>query len=909
MISVSKPLGTGTVKEYYRADYGAAVNSSYYSESKTLKGDWHGQVAEIFGLQGQQVRSEHFDRLAEGQHPITGDQLIKHRDTALTEAGKEAAHRAAWDIVFSPAKSVSVTALVGGDERILLAHRNAVHEALGQMEALIQARGGGNRAPITTGKMIVATFDHDTARPVDGYAAAQLHTHAVIFNMTEGFDGQARSLQPSEIYVAQSMISAVYQNFLEAELRKLGYVLERGKNHSVEISGYTPEYLASESLRSQQIKEAVEAKGLNGAESREVAAHNTRDTKQRMTQEDVRKSHKENAEKFGNQPDKVVAAARGREREWAEYGNNITDNKALLAKQAVDFARDTLSERNAVFDHHQVVTAALRYSRGRVTVSAIQMEIFRRAAAGQFIAVHHVRSAAPLYRYTTPELIRDERTVIEAVRNTEAVAPIARYVDEALQARYPHLNEWQRRIVRESLSSENRMTGIQGSAGTGKTSSLKVIRELSEESGWRVYGLAPTSGAARSLRQAGVTQSETLQRFLVRAPDPVGRRRLFFLDESSLTAARQMRKFMTLVNPSDRVIIVGDRRQHDSVEAGRIFEELQIAGMETARINKLVRQQDPGLKEVVKAMAQGRTHDGVDLLEAQGRVTVIPHRGHRLEAIAASYVQNPEGTLVISPDNASREELNQVIRRQLRAAGKIGEDGYRMTVLIPRGSATVADLRLASAYLTGDVLKYSKGSKVLGIKPQSYGTVLDTDRENNTVQVKFDGGKTITYDPIKLSGVSRYEAHVRPFAAGERLQFTAPIRVHGVSNRDMGTVVKIDSAGNARVKLDDGRTIGVPLKKNKHVEHGYVTTSHSAQGATVDRVLVHVDTGDSRIRPLINRTLAYVALSRPRFEAHVFTDDRERLGQSLLRSQENTTALSHAQMQEYRSPKGKGRAA
>lgn len=902
MTSVSKALGTGTVKKYYRADYSAAINSSYYSESQVLKGDWHGRIAEVFGLQGQQVHSEHFDRLAEGQHPITGEQLIKHRDTALTEAGKESSHRAAWDIVFSPAKSVSVTALVGGDERIVVAHRNAVREALGQMEALIQARGGGNRAPITTGKMIAATFDHDTARPVDGYAAAQLHTHAVIFNMTEGHDGQARSLQPSELYVAQSMISAVYQNFLEAELRKLGYVLERGKNHSVEISGYTPEYLASESLRSQQIKEAVEAKGFNGAESREVAAHNTRDTKQRMTQEDVRRSHKENAAKFGNQPEQIVAAARERDREWRREPDG-------LAKQAVDFARDTLSERNAVFDHHQVVTAALRYSRGRVTVSAIQSEIAARVAAGHFVAVHHVRSAAPLYRYTTPELIRDERAVIEAVRSTETVAPIARYVHEALHARYPHLNEWQLRVVRESLSSENRMTGIQGSAGTGKTSSLKVIRELSEESGWKVYGLAPTSGAARSLRQAGVSQSETLQRFLIRPRETGAHRRLFFLDESSLTAARQMRKFMALVNPTDRVIIVGDRRQHDSVEAGRIFEELQIAGMETARINKLVRQQDPGLKEVVKAMAQGRTHDGVDLLEQQGRVVVVPHRGHRLEAIAACYVERPEGTLVISPDNASREELNDVIRRQLRSAGKIGEDSYRMAVLVPRGNATVADLRLSSAYSTGDVLKYLKGSTVLGIKAQAYGTVLETDREKNTVQVKLDGGKTITYDPGKISGVSVYEAHARPFAAGERLQFTAPIRAHAVSNRDMGTLVKIDSSGNARVKLDDGRTVGISLGKNKHVEHGYVTTSHSAQGATVDRVLVHVDTGDSRIRPLINRTLAYVALSRPRFEARVFTDDRERLGQSLMRSQENTTALSHDQMQEYRTPKGKGRAA
>ena len=78
-----------------------------------------------------------------------------------------------------------LTALVGGDSRVREAHRMAVTTALGELERYTQARIGGNHPAESTGQFIVAKFEHDTSRPVDGYAAPQLHTHAVIFNVTE----------------------------------------------------------------------------------------------------------------------------------------------------------------------------------------------------------------------------------------------------------------------------------------------------------------------------------------------------------------------------------------------------------------------------------------------------------------------------------------------------------------------------------------------------------------------------------------------------------------------------------------------------------------------------------------------------------------------------------------------------
>jgi conjugative relaxase-like TrwC/TraI family protein len=165
-----------------------------------IRGVWHGQLAERWGLAGN-VREDQFERLAEGQHPITGEQLVRHQTARETKNARgdivtTMEHRAGWDATFSAPKSVSLTALVGGDERVREAHRGSVRVALKELEPHVQARLGGNRRPETTGNAIAALFKHDSARPVDGYAAPQLHTHAVIFNLTETADGSVWATDP-----------------------------------------------------------------------------------------------------------------------------------------------------------------------------------------------------------------------------------------------------------------------------------------------------------------------------------------------------------------------------------------------------------------------------------------------------------------------------------------------------------------------------------------------------------------------------------------------------------------------------------------------------------------------------------------------------------------------------------------
>src|SRR5271163_4773571 len=242
MLTISKPLSASQAQTYHVREF-ASQEQNYWSRDQRGHSEWQGRLAEQWGLQGG-VSAEHFARLSEGQHPDTEEQLVRHQVSRTYEGkfGREvtsAEHRAGWDATFSAPKSVSLTALVGGDDRVRKAHRESVRAALQELERYTKARIGNVHAPETTGKFIAATFEHDTARPVGGYAAPQLHTHAVVFNMTERDNGQTRALQERSLFQTQQYATSVYRSELAMRLQSLGYEIERGHHGQPEIKGYS----------------------------------------------------------------------------------------------------------------------------------------------------------------------------------------------------------------------------------------------------------------------------------------------------------------------------------------------------------------------------------------------------------------------------------------------------------------------------------------------------------------------------------------------------------------------------------------------------------------------------------------------------------------------------------------------
>ena len=127
-------------------------------------------------------------------------------------------------------------------------------------------------------------------------------------------------------------------------------------------------------------------------------------------------------------------------------------------------------------------------------------------------------------------------------------------------------------------------------------------------------------------------------------------------------------------------------------------------------------------------------------------------------------------------------------------------------------------------------------------------------------------------------------------SAGDRVQFTAPHREEHIANRQLGTVQQIDSEGNLQVRLDSGQDAHFNIRDHPHVDYGYAVTSHSSQGATSRAVLVHVDTEQAHDE-LVNSRLAYVSVSRGRYDAQIYTNDAQKLGEELSRDVSKQSAL------------------
>lgn len=900
MMTISKALSAGQAETYYQQDY-TNKTEDYYTEKGELKGVWSGRLAQEWELTGE-VTSEQYARLVAGQDPHTGEQLIRSVPTreSVNNFGEEVTtseHRAGWDATFSAPKSVSLAALVGDDDRVRVVHRESVNRALEAIEEYVQARGGGNKPATTTGKMIAAQFEHTAARPdhETGYAAPQLHTHVVIMNMTKTENGQIRSMQPLELFRSQQYATAIYRTHLADKLQPLGYEIEvDARTGAPEIKGFSKEYLQESSPRreevlkeAQEIKERLEREGAivkEGAGLNQAAAHANRASK-RYDHAQMRHRSLEMDARYGSQA--ALAVMQARKRVGFELSQDQIQKRA---REAVTFARHNAMEREAVADIRKITADALRRNLGLTTYGAVITELRQRVERGEFIEV--LRERGPR-QATTRRMLEMEESNLQRVLSITSTTPILVHerssIDAVVQNRQLRLNENQRTALQHILTCRDQIFGLQGGAGTGKTTVLSVLREVAEEEGYEIRGFAPTTRATKQLAESGI-RSETLQKFLSRREEaPANHNRLFVLDESSLASTRNLHKFFSRLEAQDKVLLVGDSRQHQAVEAGTPFEQFQQHGMTTVKLSEIVRQRKPDLKRTVEKLSAREMRAAIDNLERQGRIVEIAAAKERLRSIASAYCESPENTLVVSPRNRERVQLNSLIHRQLQQDNRIGQTDHQMTVYVNRQDMTGTERTFANAYRPGeDIIRYNRASKVYGVKVGDYAVLTAKNHAENEITVRFENGRQLTYNPQRLAGVSVYYQAQREFAEGDRIQFRAPLTEKRVANGELATITKIGDE-ELSVKLDSGREFSFEQERFRHIDHGYAITSHSSQGTTVDRVLINADTRESEM--LLNDRMGYVAVSRAREDAIIYTNSIEELRIALDRRVDKDTAL------------------
>ena len=898
---------------YYERDGYYAKDSPEHRAASA----WAGRGAADLGLEGP-VDPDAFRSVLEGEVPDgSGRRLGKHGKDG------EIHHRPGRDLTFSAPKSVSLAALIGGDARIVEAHDRAVVRALDWFErnaAETRARDSESGQMVRAGgqKAVIAAFRHDTSRNLD----PALHTHSVIANMLLSPDGKWRTMANESLYSSKMLLGALYRNELAGELEKLGYGIE--KTHSdgrFEIAGVSRETIEAFSTRRAEIEAAMEARGLGRtAENQHLArraALMTRAHKRDVDKEALRGTWARQAADLGFDARALAASAMERSLDGAEKERGAReaaeDRRPKAARQgdlfesaartdpareAVDWALAHLSERDAVFSRTGLLAAALAYSPGSASMRKIEGAVNVLKGKGRLHEAPALEAGGGL---TTDRAVADERETVALMRSGagRGKAPMRGWMVDRHLNRGP-LTAGQNEAVKLILSEKDRTVGVQGYAGTGKTRMLDRARTLAEKKGWRMVGLAPSASAVQTLAAESGIGSETLQRFLARnAGVAEGRltrkgaremraafaKTVLVVDEGSLASTVQARDLLRIAGELriPKLVLVGDSKQLDAVDAGKPFAQLQQAGMKTAVMDEIMRQRDPGLKAAVEATLAG------DIGKAFGKLgaNVAEVRPDNIAgAVAARWLglspEERERTGVMAPSHELREGINAHIRERLAREGRIAGPALHTRRLVSRGY-TNAEKALAANYSPGDVVAFHRPYKRLGVEKGDERRVIRVDHGKRIVHLEGPDGSTVTWKPSEIGGrrggAEVYRAETIELRAGDRIRWTRNDADLGLVNSAAADVAGVRN-GRVTFTLEDGGkltlTPGDP--QLRHLDHAWASTVHAFQGRTVDNVIAAMEANHPR---LTTAKAFYVEISRARDRAELVTDDARALRERL----------------------------
>ena len=881
---------------------------------------WAGKGAEALGLRGP-VEPGVFGDILEGKVPDGSERRLgrQQRDGSVI-------HRPGRDLTFSAPKSVSLVAMPGGDAAVVAAHDAAVKRSLAWLETTtvqtrMKDRESGLMVHAGGQKMVAATFRHEVSRNLD----PQLHTHAVIANMVQGGDGKWRTMANESLYRRQKLIGMVYRSELARGLEALGYGIE--KTHAdgrFEIAGVARPVIEAFSSRRAEIEAAMDARGLGEPGSNphlaERAALMTRAHKRDVDREALHGNWREQSSSLGFSADAVIETARKRrtmspeprrrsvdraaeplasEDRLAEQGPGADlQRRRASAEQAVSWAMAHLSEREAVFARADLLTAALAWKPGAVSVENADVAIDAARREGRLHAAPGFEGGDGL---TTDTALADERETIGLMRtgqNRGQVLMRGRRVKRHLQ-RGP-LTDGQKQAVTAVLSSKDRVVGVQGFAGTGKTAMLNRARHLAEKSGYRMLGLAPSASAVQTLAAESGIASETLQGFLARnAGVAEGRltrnaarkmqsdfsKTVLVVDEGSLASTVQTRDLLRIANTLriPRVVLVGDEKQLDAVDAGKPFAQLQGAGMQTAVMDEILRQREPALKQAVEASVAGDIRKAFEKL---GPNVAEVKADNIAGAVAARWLrlspEERENTGVIAPSHELRVAINGHIRERLAREGAIRGPAFHGGQLVSRGY-TRAEKALAANYAPGDVVAFHRPYRRLGVDKGDERRVTGVDRRSGTVMLEDADGGSVAWKPSGIAarhdGCEVYRTEPIELRAGDRVRWTRNDKTLGLVNSRTAEVVAVDG-DRVSFHLEDGRTLALDRAdpQLRHLDHAHASTVHAFQGRTVDKIVAAMEANHPH---LTTQKSFYVEISRARYRAEFVTDDAARLRERL----------------------------
>jgi len=849
MVRFDKPcLVVSGAVEYFREHMQVG---DYLTQEGQAEMTWMGEGAQRLGLAGV-CRLEDFERLCQGQHPGTGEKLMV-RD-------KGAHRRVCYFGQISPPKDVSLLHLVGGDDRIAGWWQEAVRETLAEVEAVTstRVRRGGAIEDRVTGNMVAAIVTHDASRALD----PQLHTHVCLMNVTfDPVEQRWKGAQPWTYFRHQGYFREVCYNRLGSRFLAAGYELESVRGIGFNVKGVPAALRERFSKRRRTILERAAVLGATTQDALQTLAGHTREAKTHATAKELRQSWWQEAGAELLKLRDLIAEAKGA----PVSGEVIPPEAAIKSAEAHVF------ERRSVVDEHALLREALVAGRGRTDLPGLKQALADRARSGDLIqAGQEIASREGL---AAEEEFTRWAGRVQPGKTSWGLIPVL-----------TGLGDDQAKAVQGVLNASQRVLILQGDAGTGKTTSLKAIVAGIESAGGRVFGCAPSAGAADVLRQELTTDADTLQQLLVnRSLQTATRGRVILVDEAGLMSVREMRDLCRLAAANDnRLLLVGDTKQHTSVEAGDALRCLKRqAKVPVFRLTEIRRQQDPAYRQAVSLLARGEAFSAFNQFARLGAVREIVDQSALFPAAAANFVrtvQSGKSCLAISPVWSEIHAFTQAVRTQLKAVGSLTGEERVVSTVFPLKWTREECCRVEN-YQVGDRLTFFRDSDVF----RKHEVVTVIRRQGRDLVVKTGTNEEIPLDPRRMGGFTVGLAREIPVAVGDRLMMRANLKPAGLRNGDLVDVA--DFAVDGSLKLKDGRQVPSWFRE---FSHGYAATSHAAQGKTVDHgILIMADAGIATG----NLKQAYVSNSRFRESQVIFTTDRRQAREAMMRPADRKLAL------------------
>jgi conjugative relaxase-like TrwC/TraI family protein len=900
----------------------AASKEAYYSEGQEFTGFWGGKAAKMLGLSGR-VDELAFTRLCNNEHPFTGEQLTPRMKSD---------RRPGYDFNFNCPKSVSLAYAWTKDERILRAFRQAVKDTMEDIERLAatRVRTNGRDEDRQTGNLVWGEFIHLTARPENGIPDPHLHAHCYVINTTfDKAENRWKAAQMGEIHDEADAFNGMVTLRLAANLKALGLEIETSAK-SFEIAGISRELIESFSKRTQAINAEAIRRGVTDPDEKAKLGALTRENKSKtlliselepiwwgnLSPEDARALNAvkaslersraaEMSRELVGELDKGVPEAfassdvlgtrkqsAAAESMKAAKARRVSLNRATAPVDSIPKAVEpTEHDRRAValamehiFERQSVVTetkllgeAAKSWCNGKATVEGIRRVI----------------AETPLLRIerdgktfvTTHEVLAEEHHLanrcISGIGQLEPVNPYWQIQDEAL-------NHEQKEAVVHVLNSRDFVTGISGKPGVGKTRLLREIKQGIEAGGQKILALAPWAATAHEvLRKDGFENAETVAKLLEsEALQKAAHGSVILVDEAGLLSTRLADRLLDVAAKLEaRVVLVGDVGQHHAVERGQAFDLLQKSGrMSVVEVNEIQRQRG-AYKRFVEQVVKHDWEQAFMSLDNMDAVieTTLEKRQKLLAADYVAAIEKGKSALVVAPTHVECENVTEGIRKALKE--KHALKGSADWKILRNLSWTDAEKRDAAHYEPGMVVQINRH-----IRDFSLGEQLEVIGERDgMVRVRSRGALQDKIKALPLSQPKSFAVYQRDaieVCEGERIRITSSGRNADGHRLNNGTLYTVDYiAHDGALVLENGWRLD---KDFAHLDYGYATTSHTAQGKTVDWVFIaqsaQLSSGASDAKQFL------VSTSRGREGLRIYTDCIELLRENVSRVRERPMA-------------------